>query len=261
MPDSRPDDDLLDLATSYALDALSDADRAAVEQRLDHADATSAAAFRAEVRSLRETLALLTVVDAVPAPPALEAKLQAALDAETGSTSPAGVPAGTTADGATARSVTRLRPRGPQRLRWFAAAAAAVVVVAAAGTGIAVYRSHSPGSGTVTAAQIMQHADAREHTVPVSGGGTITVEASRELNAAAVSFDAVAPAPADRTYQLWLISPVGRISSGGVLGTLPTSTAPLLVRYGDAGQLAVSVEPAGGSPAPTTRPIVGVPLS
>ncbi|WP_067898335.1 anti-sigma factor [Nocardia vaccinii] len=248
MPD---DDDLLDLAHPYALDALSDEERTAVEHRLDRADEAIAAAFRAEVRELRETLAALTVVDAVPAPPDLEAKLQAALDAGSEASR----------DAAPARPVTRLRPRGSRRVRWLAAAAAAVLVAAGVGAGIAVYRSHSRGTGEITAEQVMQHADARASTVTVAGGGTITVNTSRELNAAAVSFAAVPPAPRDHTYQLWLISPVGRISSGGVLGTLPTNNAPLLIRYGEAGKLAVSIEPAGGSPAPTTRPIVGVPLT
>ncbi|MBY8861898.1 anti-sigma factor [Nocardia sp. CA2R105] len=253
MPESRPDDDLLDLAHPYALDALSDEDRIAVERRLEHADEAGAAAFRAEVHELRETLAALTIVDAVPAPPDLEAKLQAALDAGADSKRPE--------NPAPARPVTPLRPRGSRRVRWLAAAAAAVVVLAGVGAGIAVYRSHSHGTGEITAEQVMQHADARASTVAVAGGGTITVSASHELDAAAVSFAAVPPAPSNHTYQLWLISPAGRISSGGVLGTLPTNSAPLLVRYGDAGKLAVSVEPAGGSPAPTTQPIVGVPLT
>ncbi|WP_067664831.1 anti-sigma factor [Nocardia miyunensis] len=249
MPERPADDDLLDLAHPYALDALSPEDRAAVQQRLDRADEATAESFHSTVRDLRETLALMTVVDAVPAPPDLEAKLQRALDAQLGASGPA-QPA--------ARPVTRLRPRTYRRL---AAVAAAVVVVAGAGAGIAVYRSHSHNSGGVTAEQVIRHEDARESTVSVAGGGTVTVSASRELDAAAVSFAAVPAAPAEHTYQLWLISPTGRISSGGVLGALPTSSSPLLVHYGDAGNLAVSIEPAGGSPAPTTQPIVGVPLT
>jgi anti-sigma-K factor RskA len=68
------------------------------------------------------------------------------------------------------------------------------------------------------------------------------------------------PAPGDaRVYQLWVISPAGYRS----LGLLPSSsagaTSPVLaddVQPGD--QLAVTIEPAGGTRLPTTIPIVSI---
>ncbi|AYF75858.1 anti-sigma factor [Nocardia yunnanensis] len=254
MPDLQPDADLLDLAHPYALDALSSTERAAVERRLDDADESTAAAFRSAVRDLRETLAAMTVIDAVPAPPSVEESLQRLLDEQQR-------PAGERTDPAhatTPRPVARLDRR--RALRWTAVAAAAAVAVGL-GAGILVHRSHSGATGDLTAQQISTHADTRQHTVPISGGGTLTVDSSPQLRAALVSFDAVPAPPAGHTYQLWLISTAGQASSAGVLTTLPAAGAPMLMRFGDAGQLAVSIEPAGGSPAPTTTPIAGVPLS
>lgn len=59
--------DLPDLAYPYALDALSPADRRAVEHALDRADEPTATEFRATVRAVRDTLAAMTAADSVPA--------------------------------------------------------------------------------------------------------------------------------------------------------------------------------------------------
>ncbi|MGW0247433.1 anti-sigma factor [Nocardia goodfellowii] len=239
MPDIHSHHDLLDLAYPYALYALSEEDRRAVEHMLDHAEEATAATFRATVRDLRETLAAMTVVDAVPAPPNVEESLLRALDTQlAGARTPA--PA-----------------RG--RKRWVAAAAAVAIVIGVGG-GITVYRSQSPDPGPVTTEQVLAQTDVRTKTAAVAGGGTITVYTSRELGAAVVSFDAVPAPPPEHTYQLWLIAETDQVRSGGIVDTLPSSRAPMLMRFGDADQLAVSVEPAGGSLAPTTPPVVGVPL-
>ncbi|WP_405497077.1 anti-sigma factor domain-containing protein [Nocardia sp. NBC_00511] len=247
MSDIHPAADLLDLAYPYALDALSEADRQAIDRQLARADEETATTFRDTVHELRETLAALTIVDAVPAPPSVEAALDHELDARLSALGHTGSEPATAA-------------RRVRAVRWLAAAAAIVVVIGT-GVGIAVYRSQSHPSGEVTAQQVIGHTDTRTKTTEITGGGTITVEASRQLGAALVSFTAVASPPADHTYQLWLISPAGQPYSAGVLDTLPTDRAPMLMKFGDAEQLAVSVEPTGGSPAPTTTPIVGVPLT
>ncbi|MBB5918299.1 anti-sigma-K factor RskA [Nocardia transvalensis] len=240
MSDLDPHDDLPDLAYPYALDALTDAQRDQVERLLARADEETAAEFRATVREVRETLATMTAVDAVPAPAEVEAALQRALDARS----------------ATA-SVTPLRRARPRILL---AAAAVLVAAIAAAIGITVYQNQTGDPSETTAQQVLDHADTRTDTVPVTGGGSVTVGISRQLDAAAVSFDAVPAAPTGRTYQMWLIPPGGQPHSAGVLETLPAGRAPLVVRLDLASTLALSVEPAGGSPAPTTDPIVAVPL-
>ncbi|GAB2534945.1 anti-sigma factor [Nocardia heshunensis] len=248
MPDIQPPADLIELAYPYALDALSIAERRNVEQLLDGADEPTAAEFRSTVHDLRETLASMTLVDAVPAPAEVEYAIDAALDAQLAT------PAADVASIDVARAARR------RRLRLYAIAAAAAIIIAI-GTGIAVYRNPSPTPGDLTAQQVVTHDDARQQTIPVATGGTVTVDASHQLGAAVLYFDAVPAPPPDHTYQLWLISPTGHPRSAGVVPTLPTSTTPLLMRLGDATQLALSIEPTGGSPAPTTTPIVGVTLS
>lgn len=60
----------------------------------------------------------------------------------------------------------------------------------------------------------------------------------------------VRPADAGRTYQLWQIQ-AGKPVSLGVFGAQGVLTAPLT----PGATLAVSVEPPGGSPQPTTKPL------
>ncbi|MFB7716217.1 anti-sigma factor domain-containing protein [Nocardia sp. NPDC056100] len=243
----HPHTELLDLAYPYALDALSDDDRRAVEQLLSTADETAAAAFRTTVRDIHETMATMTEVDARPAPPAVETALQRALDAQQAeSASGTGGPGSPSA-------------RRSWRVGWLAAAAALIAVIAL-GVTVAVYRSDSPDSGAVTAEKVQTHSDTRTATVDVGGGGTITVSASRDLNTAAVSFAAVPPPATGRTYQLWVIPAGAQPHSLAVLATLPTARDPMLMPLTDADKLALSVEPAGGSPQPTTDPLVAVQL-
>jgi len=64
---------------------------------------------------------------------------------------------------------------------------------------------------------------------------------------------------AGKTYQMWYVPPQGNPVSAGLLaGTAPT----LLEGSGqDAAAVALSVEPTGGSPQPTTTPVLVIPLA
>ncbi|MGX1806231.1 anti-sigma factor [Nocardia sp. NPDC055321] len=241
-----PDDDradLLDYAYPYALDALTDAERDAIEHALTGADSAVAASFRDTVRDIREAMAAMTILDAQPAPPSVEDALNRALDAERDAAAP----------------VVPLRPRRAFSPRLLAAAAALVAVIAI-GVTVAVVRSGSGDPGPVTAQQIRTHSDTRTATTEVAGGGTLTVAASRDLDAATISFATVPAPPAGHTYQLWTISPAGQAQSAAVMTTLPTDTAPMVLLMPEITpkQIAVSIEPTGGSPQPTTDPIVAM---
>jgi prefoldin subunit 5 len=69
------------------------------------------------------------------------------------------------------------------------------------------------------------------------------------------------PLPADQTYQLWLIPADGSPESAGLLtvqANAPTwLTLPLPANVQDLAAVGVSVEPAGGSLAPTTVVLLG----
>ncbi|WP_336087261.1 anti-sigma factor [Nocardia sp. SSK8] len=226
----------LDDAYPYALDALSPQQRREIDDRLDAADPADAEQFHTAVRRVQETLASLTVVDSVPPPARLEAALLQALD----------------------RLDPQVRPlvrrESRWRLRWLSVAAAAIIAVGA-GVGIAVVIDRTGDDpGAVTAQQVVEEPDSRESSVPVTGGGAMTVYQSTSLGAAAVSLGDMPALPADRAYQLWLIPDQGTPQSVALMDGRDS----VVTAVDRADMLAVTVEPAGGSPGPTTEPIVSM---
>ncbi|MEU4314643.1 anti-sigma factor [Nocardia sp. NPDC024068] len=285
MPDHAPPDspgnssDLMDLAVPYALDAVSDAEGAEIEQRLRAAGPDIVQRFDDTVCEVREAMGALSVLDAQPPPARVEARILAALDALPGArsdmhtgASTAGSPeeadpddtdavVDTESGSAEPESTDELaRARRRRTLRRFAAAAAAVVVAVGVAVGIGVFEGAEEGpDGTISAQQVRDRPDARTSTVGI-GAGILTVHTSAELGAATVSFDAV-PAPPDGSdYQLWLIDASGVPRSAGVLPELPAEADPYVTEFATSDRLAVTLEPDGGSPAPTTAPLGAVTL-
>lgn len=272
-PEHPDDHDLLDLAHLYALDAVSDTERASIEHRLRVCDPDIRRAFDDIVRETREAMGALSILDAKAPPQELEGKILKAI-AERDAAGPAevsggnrlGAPAGTQPhegtrgdDGTDDLAAARLRRR--KLMRW-AAAAAAVVAVVAIGAAVLGQRGEEQAPAhMVTADQVLQQPDARVATSPVSTGGTLIAHISDELDAVAITFDAVPAPPAGSAHQLWLIGPEGVPRSAGVLSDSPTAGAPYVTEFAPSDQLAMTVEPAGGSPGPTTDPIAALPLS
>ncbi|MFC3960845.1 anti-sigma factor [Nocardia jiangsuensis] len=237
MPDTDRDD-LLDLAPLYALDAVDQHERAAIEERLARADASLAARFADTVDRTHDVLGELSAVDAVPPPPELEGRLLAALDQ---------------LQPGTVRDIRSARRFSGKQLGWLATAAAVLVAAVVGGAVLAGRDSGSPDT-RITAATVLEQADARAATVAVPSGGSITVNSSSALGAAAISFAAMPELPADRDYQLWIIHPGG--------DPLPDAVVPgsgeVIARYAAADTIAVTVEPAGGSQAPSGAPIAAM---
>ncbi|CAM4496179.1 anti-sigma factor [Nocardia ninae] len=147
-----------------------------------------------------------------------------------------------------------------QRLRWLAAAVAVVVAIGA-GVGVLVNRAGDPGAPALTAQMVLEQPDVTVKSVPVAGGGTLTVRTSARIAAATVSFESVpAPSP-DRAYQVWLVPLGGQAQSAGVLTELPSTGPALVTRFDPVDTLAVTVEPSTGSPIPTGDPIASVNLA
>ncbi|WP_328389545.1 anti-sigma factor [Nocardia sp. NBC_00416] len=283
MPDKSPPDspenhgDLLDLAVPYALDAVESTESAEIEQRLHAADPATARAFEDTVRDVREAMGALSVLDAQTPPARVEARILAALDTAPGARSelnvetarpdsslgeaPGSTVPRTDAGGTDELAVARARKRVIPR-RWAVAGAAAAVVVAigiAIGVGAVVQRGDEP-AGTVTAQEVLAQPDARTATTSIGAGGILTVHVSDALSAATVSFDAT-PAPPDGSdYQLWLIDGSGVPRSAGVLTDLPAASAPYVTRFTGSDQLAITLEPDGGSLAPTSDPLAAITL-
>ena len=124
--------ELLELATPYALNAISDTERAAIDRQLAAAPTTVAEAFGDEVRAVRETMAVVSAATAAEPPDRLRATVLAGVQPDTA-----------------------------RRSRWrtavLAAAAAIVVALAAFGAGIALRPPPTP----TMAEQIMAAPDVR----------------------------------------------------------------------------------------------------
>ena len=82
---------VVDLAEVYALNAVDDAERAAIEQFLASAAAADRDAFNERVRQARETLATSFTAEEEP-PPGLLDRIMSSLPAQTAQPSPAAVP-------------------------------------------------------------------------------------------------------------------------------------------------------------------------
>jgi len=215
---------LLELATPYALHAVSDDERAAIDQQLAAAPRSVAEAFREEVRAVHETMTAVSAATAVEPPSGLRAAVLAAV-------------------------VTDNARRSRWRTALVAAAAAIVVGLAAFGAGIALRPPPTP----TMAQQIMAAPDVRT----VSGqlaGGTATVLFSHDMNAAVLVMNDVPPPSQGTVYQMWLIGDKGP-TSAGTLGTsaVTPSTTDTLTNLGNSSALAFTVEPGNGSPQPTGK--------
>lgn len=283
----RPDDAATrELLGAWALDAVDADERAAVEDLL----ARDPEAAR-EARSLLETSARLGEAVALPAPAALRAETLAAVlrteqegarptgEGETpadphvappagtapsrpGAAVPAGAgPAGARSRGARpaggAAAATRPGGRPARRRTWRALAAALTLAVAVAvPTVVAVRESQRAEQAEARAdriAELLAEPGAQVTTAAVTTGGTAVAVVTAD--AALVTASGLADPGSGNVYQLWVMRdgvPVPDATSTVSAGALQIATDAY--RTGDA--LALTVEPAGGSQAPTTEPVV-----
>lgn len=239
--------DLHTLTGAYALNALSDEERAAFEHHLVQCEAC-----RSEVAELRETAARLGSAVAVPAPAGLKATVLQQVQ-RTRQLHPEG------------GQVVPLRRRGwSTRLTALAAAAAVITAVLLGAQVITLNRDLEQANQqlsqlTGTQAAVSEVLTARDAQVVTSdrGGASAAVVISRKSGKLAFVPQRM-PAPgAGRTYQLWLITPHGA-HSAGLLGE---ATRPVVAKtVADTRQIGVTIEPAGGSAQPTSDPILQLAL-
>jgi anti-sigma-K factor RskA len=216
--------ELLELATPYALNAISDSERAAIDRQLAAAPTTVADAFGDEVRAVRETMAVISAATAAEPPDRLRAAVLAGIQADTA-----------------------------RRSRWrtavLAAAAAIVVALAAFGAGVAL----RPPSTPTTAEQIMAAPDVRTVSADVAGGKA-TVVFSRDRNAGMLLLNNVSPPSLGTVYQMWLVGDKGPVSAGTMdTAAVTPSTTHMFADLGNSSVLAFTVEPGNGSPQPTGK--------
>lgn len=145
-------------------------------------------------------------------------------------------------------------------------AAAAVVIAIAIAAGIGIGRVTAPSTKTTVAHSdptlaVLNAPDATVQTAPLDDGrGTLALVVSHAHDqAVAIVRRTTNPVPADRSLQFWLVGKgPSPISAGLVDGA---GAPPLLIDAIDgASVLAVTLEPRGGSSAPTTPLLTKVPL-
>jgi anti-sigma-K factor RskA len=239
------------LAGAYALDALTEIERASFARHIAGCEACAV-----EVAELSETAARLASAS-LESPPS---RLRDAVLAEVAQT----------------RQVTASRPERTGHAdvrrwrRWTAAAVAAgVVALGGIGTVWAVQEQRVGDARRQTAAlqaeraqvaAVLAAGDVEVGTATATGGGRVIVAHSPRLNDGVVLLEGLAAPPPGMAYQLWLIDDDGP-TSAGVLAEGQNSGAAVLESIGGAETLGVTLEPAGGSPQPTGDVLAGVPLA
>ncbi|WP_440710052.1 anti-sigma factor [Herbiconiux sp. YIM B11900] len=284
-----PHDDQNDprlLTGAYALDAVSSEDAEAFERAAARSDV-----LREEADELAATASLLGLAaDPVTPSERMKAELMAklaitpqlpAVESTTVQDARASAPETVVADAPAApaadATVTELAAPASgaaeqrARVRWFArpvglltaVAAAAALFVGGGFVGSAIINS-TTNSTTIDAsaaqlAAITAADDVQRETVQVTDGGTATLVWSNDLGRSAVLVDGLAGLPDGKVYEAWYINAGGAIPAGTFTASADGTTWHVLdgaLTSGDA--IGVTVEPAGGSTAPTTDPILVV---
>ena len=140
----------------------------------------------------------------------------------------------------------------------FIAAAVAAVVIGG-GVVVAVNRASSPPNQQVALEQCVQQAGDAQVLEPADAQGEVRYAPS--CSAALVDVSGLRDLPADRTYQLWVLA--GSNARSVTLLNLAADGQPQVwaapTQAGDTA-IGITVEPAAGSPQPTSDPIWAVTL-
>ncbi|PRB14528.1 anti-sigma factor domain-containing protein [Microbacterium sp. MYb62] len=155
----------------------------------------------------------------------------------------------------------------PRPRRWgrtvFALAACLAVLVGVGIGAVVLNQQLNPPASVVALQEIEAAGDAEQATVALDDGGTATAHWSASVGKAVLVADGL-PAPGDgETYELWFVRGDAPVSAG-VFDVADGDATALLagdMQAGDA--IAVTVEPAGGSPTgqPTSDPVIVIPTA
>lgn len=238
-----PDNDMHQLTGAYVADALDDVERRAFERHL--ADCDSCAR---EVRELQETGARLSMAASERPPGDLWDRVRAAT-----ATTPQLPPT----------PAHELRGGGRRWATPFLTAAACVLLLVAIGLGVWNAQLHGRLDETQRlqsrTAAVLAAPDATVHSKPVVKSGSASVVVSRSRNAAVFVGNDLPALRGEHTYELWVITASGPHPAGLVRPANEGHALRLLEsRVADAQQVAMTVEPEGGSPQPTTKPVFAV---
>jgi anti-sigma-K factor RskA len=229
---------------AYVLGALSELEAEVFERHL-----AGCVTCHEEVAHLRVAAdALARSVDPIPPPDSLKASLMETVRAEAAEDEPARRPRPSL--------LRRLLPE-PIRVRP-AAALAAVVVLLAVGVGAGVGVSQLSNGGHGGTRTVAAAFDATPRMAQASGNLEIPGGGS---NTATLRLHGMPSLPRDETYQVW-VKRRGEVVPQAIFSVGDDGSALTAVGedLGGADDVLVTREPAGGSRAPTTAPVVRVKL-
>lgn len=265
----------VDLAELYALDAVTDQERDAIDHYISTAPEAERQAFLERVRQSREALSRTFRAEAEPPSDLFDrivAQLPAQLPAQPGQDGgAAAAAAGSTAPGfqpgipsgggpldelAQARK-RREERRGPSGARRWLVGVAAAAAIALGGVGVGAYLADQNDPVN----QVARASDLREASVNVAGGGKATVLISESKDSVVVKMSGVPAPPAGKVYQMWLIPKDGSAPvSQGLMDEQALSKPAVVQGIHSAASLGITVEPAGGSTSPTLPTVAAAPL-
>ncbi|GLY18470.1 anti-sigma factor [Kineosporia rhizophila] len=228
--------DLHDLSAAYALDALDE-----VEQRRFEHHLRECPACAAEVRDFSEAAASLADRVSQPAPHGLHQRVMAEVSRT--------------------RQLPARSSRVVRRPSWRQAltgAAAALLIAAGATLGGVAWQQHQAAEDARNLAdgmaRVLTSPERVEVDHTVTGGGTATMVMAE--GDAVLAATGVPDAPHGHGYQMWVIGSDGQVTSGGMLKLENGDGSAFMSDIPTDAQLAVSVEPEGGSKQPTTPAVV-----
>lgn len=261
---------------SYVLNSMDENEREEFEAQLAESEE-----LRNEVTELTDTAVLLGLaVTPVTPSPALKQNIMARLSQTPQLPREVAEPM---APARTLRAVPALASEEPRqdapaaatatpaaekaKARWYnrpaivlTSAAAAVVLIAGAivGTNVALEAPHGTQE-TAALAAISSAPDAQHEAAVVTTGGTATLIWSDQLGKSAFVGKDLKSLPSSKTYELWYINSAGKAVGAGLFESTGKSTVAVLSGKMAKGDIVgVTVEPAGGSKVPTTKPIVAI---
>ncbi len=276
-----------ELAAGYALGALSPADRTAFDQARsahpewehwitgDTAAAVSladAVADAAPPLTLRSTL--LARIASTPQLPEIEATDAAALDPLAGPVEMPPLPELPAAEASALPPVAPAVDPAPttttiqaiSRRNWtrgLLTLAASLVLLVALGAGAVTLNEYVNRSPEVVALQQIEAApDAQSATFDLEDGGTATAHWSESVGTAVLVSEGLPEIADDESFELWYVREGGEPVSAGVFEATDGDSTAILEGTMEAGDtIAVTIEPAGGSPdgKPSTDPIIAIP--
>ncbi|MFE9122387.1 anti-sigma factor domain-containing protein [Streptomyces sp. NPDC007172] len=239
--------DLHTLTGAYALHALPEAEREAFERHLG-----ACAACAQEVHEFTATAGRLGL--AVSVRPPVELKTTVLRRITTVRQDSPHTP------GPPGHAASRVR-----RARWSRFALAACLAAAAGLGGVAVWQHQQANDAQSRAnmaqrqsqqlADVLAAPDAKTTIATLNNGATATLVVARSRNQAAFVASGLPHPPAGKVYQLWF-NDAGTMRPAGLMDPGRTTDAVLLAgSVNRASGMAITLEPAGGSPAPTSAPL------